>query len=84
MLKAPDDGKVETLPPVPVPEGDPQKGQQQPESQNPTLTLPDSQVQIFGPRPGTEECNAGLPWVKPDEKDTLVRVDLFIQAVMFF
>lgn len=55
MLKAPNDGEPETLPPVPVPGGDPQQqGQQQRESQNPTLAPPDGQVRIFGPRPGTE------------------------------
>lgn len=77
MLEAPDDGKVETLP---VPEGNPQEGQQQPEIQNTTLALPNSQAEGFGPGPGTEGCNAGLPRVNPDEKnDILVRVK-FIDA----
>lgn len=68
--------------------GDPQ---QQRESQNPTLALPDGQVQILGPGPGTERCNAALPQLNSDEKDTLVRVkfvhasgDLLIISMAFF
>lgn len=65
---------------MPVPEGDPQEGQQQPESQNATLALPNSQVEGFGPELGTEGSNAGLPRVNHDEKkDILVRVK-FIDA----
>lgn len=51
------------------PGGDPQEGQQQqPQIQNPMLALPNSQAEGFGPGPGTEGCNAGLPRVNPDEK----------------
>lgn len=58
-----DDGKIETLPSVSVPEGIPQQGpehqqqQQQlpPESQNPELELPQSQVEMVAPLTGTEE-----------------------------
>lgn len=65
---------------MPVPEGDPQEGQQQPESQNATLALPNSQAEGFGLELGTEGSNAGLPQVNHDEKkDILVRVK-FIDA----
>lgn len=55
-----DDGKTETLPSVPVPEGIPQQGPEQqqqqpppPECQNPTLKLPESQVEMVAPLTGT-------------------------------
>ena len=74
-----DDGTTETLPPVPVPEGIPQQGQEQqqqqpPESQNPTLKLPGSQVEMVAPLTGTEECTAVLPQVNTEGWDAHVRV----------
>lgn len=54
-----DDGKTETLPSVPVPEGIPQQGPEQqqqqppPECQNPTLKLLESQVEMVAPLTGT-------------------------------
>lgn len=72
------DGKTETLPPVPVPEGSPQQGQEQPlESQNLTLKLPGSQVEMATLLTGTERCASVLPQVNSEEWDAHVRVVFF-------
>lgn len=84
-----DDGKTETLPPVPVPEGIPQQEQEQqqlvppPESQNPTLRLPGSQVEMDAPLTGTEGCTAFLPQVNPEEWDAHVRVVFYLMLFFF-
>lgn len=81
-----DNGKTETLPPVPIPEDIPQHGQEQqqqlPESQNPTLELPGSQVEMFAPLTGTEGCTAALPQVNPEEWDANVGVIFYLMLLL--
>lgn len=77
------DGKTETLPPVPVPEGSPQQGQEQPlESQNLTLKLTGSQVEMAALLTGTEGCASILPQVNSEEWDAHVRAVCF--SFLFF
>ena len=83
-----DDGKIETLPPVPVPEGIPQQGQEQqqlppPKSQNPTLRLPGSQVEVDASLTGTERFTAILPQVNPEEWDAHVRAVFYLMLFFF-